>query len=446
MERLSRSKREHDAARVALEEREAAVVRKLSQLERQLKAAVKGKVEAEDTVANLKLEISSRPSARDFRDMEVRNGELERQVQAAVEALEEAEGRENQIYFHHPNAYARRGARRRPMGARERIEARAQRDADEAHDRRKIVDTKALIKKDKLNHKLGLNRLTALPKSVAHEIIQAACRMLEISNVELIVPSLEKMLAAQREMPKLRQFIRDVRAMSGTSDASQVLPALQKVFAARKETASLRSLRAGIVELVAPAASGSSSSMSDEQILKSIETLASLERALMQRKSTFAEVDVHVADHPTVLVNRIVQHFQQLFEVKSAEGVFPKMNALYVQVSEARNFLQIIRPMLGLPPSASTNACVSAIQNAIDRGDVAAGLAPSPAFAEDVSAPFPSDGQASLGAAAAAAALPSDPADPADPLGEDSSLAIYRENLLGSSQIGLPEWKPPVWR
>lgn len=45
-------------------------------------------------------------------------------------------------------------------------------------------------------------------------------------------------------------------------------------------------------------------------------------------------------------MNRIVAHFQNLFEVKALEGVFPKMNEVFVANNEMKNFIKSLKALL----------------------------------------------------------------------------------------------------
>ena len=56
---------------------------------------------------------------------------------------------------------------------------------------------------------------------------------------------------------------------------------------------------------------------------------------------------------PDLLVNRIVLHFQHVFNVAKIEGVFPKVNELYVFCSEVQTVLAEFRTVLGLSREAS---------------------------------------------------------------------------------------------
>jgi hypothetical protein len=54
-------------------------------------------------------------------------------------------------------------------------------------------------------------------------------------------------------------------------------------------------------------------------------------------KAVHQEAERFVAEKPELFVNRVVQHFQYLFGVKTADGLFPKLNELYLFVSEMEN-------------------------------------------------------------------------------------------------------------
>ena len=62
-----------------------------------------------------------------------------------------------------------------------------------------------------------------------------------------------------------------------------------------------------------------------------------------------------------MLMNRIVQHFQYLFDVKTIQGVLPKLNATYLFVKEMNTYLSAIRQELALDPSTSATRCLEAL-------------------------------------------------------------------------------------
>ena len=57
------------------------------------------------------------------------------------------------------------------------------------------------------------------------------------------------------------------------------------------------------------------------------------------------------ADEP--ITASMVEHFKDLFDVENLEGVYPKMNELYVYVQETKTGLKIIANLLNLPETAA---------------------------------------------------------------------------------------------
>ena len=52
-------------------------------------------------------------------------------------------------------------------------------------------------------------------------------------------------------------------------------------------------------------------------------------------------------DNAQGVLQKLIIHFQTLFDVKELEGVLPKMNELYLFVNEALNHMRALRSMLG---------------------------------------------------------------------------------------------------
>ena len=75
---------------------------------------------------------------------------------------------------------------------------------------RKHLSTKDRIKIDKKNHELGLWLLDALPKTVMKEVLQTVCRELDINEISEIQPSLVKLKAVVKTVPRMAEFIEQV--------------------------------------------------------------------------------------------------------------------------------------------------------------------------------------------------------------------------------------------
>ena len=69
---------------------------------------------------------------------------------------------------------------------------------------RKHLSTPELIRRDREVHVLGLHRLDHLPTSITKEILQDACRELQVNDVSLFLPALRKCLTVVRVVPQLQ--------------------------------------------------------------------------------------------------------------------------------------------------------------------------------------------------------------------------------------------------
>ena len=75
---------------------------------------------------------------------------------------------------------------------------------------RRHAPTSTLIEQDRANHRLRLERLDALPREVAKEVLKQACRELDISDATLIAPCIRKMSKAMLLLPRMERFINGV--------------------------------------------------------------------------------------------------------------------------------------------------------------------------------------------------------------------------------------------
>lgn len=126
---------------------------------------------SQDESTNLLLELQSRPTVKQYRSSERRIDELERKLYSAVEAA---------------------------------------RESADVREMKRSMGTKALIEEDKKNHRLSLERLDAVPREIAKEILKQTCRELDISDVTLIAPCIRKMAKAMLLLPRLERFINEV--------------------------------------------------------------------------------------------------------------------------------------------------------------------------------------------------------------------------------------------
>jgi len=370
-----------------LEERERNVILKLTKLEKQLRDAKVENEKTQDVIANLKLELKSRPTMRDWKEAQREIARLEEELQVAVDALEDQEIDEARRF----GVYVpKRGKNdKETLSAREKVELLSKRALAENEDNKKFTSTSELIRRDKMNHRLGLSKITALPKSAAHNILQEVCRVLEVSDAHVIVPSLQKLCWIVRAMPRMEKFVKEVSSfvMLHGDDLSRespgapleaVLPQLKRWMNDVRTASVWKHFREEILTQLSRAPSlalpegfsAQSTDLTNEQIVQAIRNLVALERGMMDQQSSVRASEAYLKEHPETLVSRSVAHFQQLFGVRSVDGIFPKMNELYVFSSEMENFLRVLRPTLGLRPGASVHACLSKVQEVARGGSV----------------------------------------------------------------------------
>ncbi|KAI9979938.1 hypothetical protein PInf_027472 [Phytophthora infestans] len=293
LEQLEAARREQEVAAAKLRHREAVMIKKVAMIEQELLTAQETIAELKEENANLTLEAESRPSIRDYRLGQRRIHQLERQVAENKLALEEA---------------------------------------SDLNELRKYMGTKELVDRDRLNHRLHLNRLNTLPRETTLEVVKHVCRVLDLTDITLIAPSLDKLCSVVAAVPRMEKFIRDVcgfvflnldentetkEAASARFELEQVLPTLQQWMAEATETARFGGRR------------------------------------------------------PNVLINQIVRHFSHLFQVKTIDGALPKINEIYLLVNEMKNFVHVIRDLLHLKKDTSMVHCLNAIKERLEENSTA---------------------------------------------------------------------------
>jgi len=109
-------------------------------------------------------------------------------------------------------------------------------ESDEAQKLRtlhKLTDTKALIRKDKLNHRLGLTSIFEnVSLEEAKEVLGELCRILSISDISLLSGSVNKLVNVVLVMPRLRDFVEKIcKLVFGENNSSyrieQVIPIIK---------------------------------------------------------------------------------------------------------------------------------------------------------------------------------------------------------------------------
>merc|ERR1719461_2466303 len=105
------------------------------------------------------------------------------------------------------------------------------------------------------------------------------------------------------------------------------------------------------------------------EIVKQIEELVESEEYLLNSKQCFSKAQNCLTSKPEELCNRIIRHFQHIFSIKHIEGVFPKMNQIYLELNEMKNLIKNIKITLGLPEDCAIQLCFKALQDTMDRNN-----------------------------------------------------------------------------
>lgn len=257
---------------------------------------------------------------------------------------------------------------------------------------RQYMDTRELMKRDKDIHALQLAKVENLPKRVCKEILQDVCRHLSLTDATQIVFAVKKLAKVVGGMRKMGRFVQKVTTMMIFSEHAsdlamlhksapgrvfeKVIPALQRWIHSLDQFANLSAFRTNITKiLVNRSIHPQRFSPADKitlplhEITRQIRELVVSEDQLLKAKTTFAEAEEKLQTNPSTFASKFISHFQQLFEVKSVQGLFPALNVVYRQNSESRNLMKTCRSILGLDDKCPVNKCFDELQSLVGQQD-----------------------------------------------------------------------------
>lgn len=88
-------------------------------------------------------------------------------------------------------------------------------------------------------------------------------------------------------------------------------------------------------------------------VCKKIKELVDLQVEVLNSRQSVATTERFIKDRPDIVVNRILSHIQYLFEVKTVDGILPRLNQVYVFNEEMKNFMTALRAALGRSTSTA---------------------------------------------------------------------------------------------
>ena len=103
------------------------------------------------------------------------------------------------------------------------------------------------------------------------------------------------------------------------------------------------------------------SDFDDVRVLAEIKGLLSNVKDLQKEEQFYDSIAEEMKMNPNEMTTRMVNHFQQLFDVNSTRGIMPKMNELFLYTSEMNTFMNAVRARLALNQHATTSAVMNAL-------------------------------------------------------------------------------------
>ncbi|KAI9221090.1 hypothetical protein BC828DRAFT_381951 [Blastocladiella britannica] len=271
--------------------------------------------------------------------------------------------------------------------------------------------TRDLIRRDRLHYQLKLNVIDEMPAENVRELLKDVCIRLHLDDVFAVIPALEECARVVAVVPKMQEYIRKVDSLvwrrgSGFSSPKKAPPAsavgkgarpakrgkpfehdkdkgqqqhqtekeqedegMHKTSATYKcleqwaadldvlqHTRTLLNKITKAVELdadtlVSGGGIGLTSTDSDAELLllEEIKRLVAYERNMLRVERKHLREGGGADARESAVYQRIVAHFTHLFEVPTVDGVFPKLNELFVFVTEAEAGIARLRDLLGMP-------------------------------------------------------------------------------------------------
>jgi len=248
------------------------------------------------------------------------------------------------------------------------------------------------IKVDKRNHELGLWVLDSLPKAVTKEVLQCVCRELDVSDVSEVQPTLAKLKAVVKAVPRMERFIaqicsflferdRKIKELDGRGfggrerpSMEDVLPVLQNWWGEVQQLDALAEFQDKVLaelhrreQLLSNQTLSTNDGdfgpglrfrWSQREVTKAYDIIrgcVDFEAEVLKHKKCFGAAEDFLRQQPDLLVNRQISHIQYLFNIPSIEGIYPRMNQVYLFHEQMSNFLSTCRQALALKgaPDAS---------------------------------------------------------------------------------------------
>lgn len=233
------------------------------------------------------------------------------------------------------------------------------------------------MKKEKRDESRGDAESTdLLPAAECQLHLQDLCRELNVLDLKDLVPTATSNLRQAQTSTKLHKILSDINSVisgprapqllykhnprgDGTPDEADFIHILPTVELWAGQLLSLkalhRALRKMSEKLLPDQTLNKSQDSSDgvrvEELLLLVDTML---EDLENRKQGGAVISPYT-------LQALVSHFQNLFDVPSLSGVYPRMNEVYSRLGEVTNAMKNLRNILGLDDAAGIRTVVNAV-------------------------------------------------------------------------------------
>lgn len=233
------------------------------------------------------------------------------------------------------------------------------------------------MKKEKRDESRGdAESMNLLPAAECQLHLQDLCRELNVLDLKDLVPTATSNLRQAQTSTKLHKILSDINSVisgprapqllykhnprgDGTPDEADFIHILPTVELWAGQLLSLkalhRALRKMSEKLLPDQTLNKSQDSSDgvrvEELLLLVDTML---EDLENRKQGGAVISPYT-------LQALVSHFQNLFDVPSLSGVYPRMNEVYSRLGEVTNAMKNLRNILGLDDVAGIGTVVNAV-------------------------------------------------------------------------------------
>eukprot|EP00898_Chlorokybus_atmophyticus_P005132 jgi/Chlat1/561/Chrsp103S01134 len=359
-ERLEKAEAEARAKNAKIAKYEARAAEHESERERRVAACERRAAHLAEENANLVMELHARPTVQDLCQANARAQRLEKKLAAVLATAADGNGN-HAVDGDHEGVEEDKAAVKVKAAAREPL------------------TTSDRIRRDRDVHRLQLWKIEHLPHDVCVDLLQDACRLLELHDVFHLNAAVAKLLRVMAAVPRMEKFIGDVcqvvfeeghqysKAMNvEPAEAPRVLKGWLNQLAQLRELRDFHSVIS--MELSKRVLNKSNERVvySHAQAAEAVRQLVDTEQSYLTQAASYDRAKACLRDEPEALVNKMVLHFMNLFGVPSLEGVFARINTVYTSNAEATNFMRALRSLLGLDAKAGPNACLSRIRTLLD--------------------------------------------------------------------------------